>query len=117
METLTYTPSRSTQGRAKQNVLVAKFRRYEQRAKDGPDSAKFRDWTLVYTPTTQAIMKEMYEFFVARGGAEKFLWTEPPPFDTDPDQPRAFFNEAPEWIYEGGEVMGFSVSLIGVPAL
>lgn len=114
MDTLIFVPRRSTRGRAKFAVLKAEFQRYQQRAADGPDSAKFRDWTLVYGPATKAELIAVYNFFVAQGGYKKFLWTEPFPFD---DAPRAFFNGAPEWSYDGGDVVSLTVEIEGVPAL
>jgi phage-related protein len=113
MDTLTFVPYRSTRGRTRPRVLVAQFGDgYEQASGDGRNSV-LRDWDLVYLAISKTKLGEIDTFFSAQGGWKKFLWTQPAPFNGE--GARAFVCREWDWIYEGGNIVGLTASLLGRP--
>jgi phage-related protein len=49
---------------------------YAQRSADGLNNTR-RSWSVSWTNVTDAEMSEIYDFLIARGGWESFLWTAP----------------------------------------
>ncbi len=111
MSTLTYVPTRSTKGQARQNVLKAQMGRgYEQRTYDGPKQ-DLRDWDLIWSPLPKSQLLPIYQFFAAQGGVQRFFWTEPFPFG-DTYGAKIFVCDKFDWVYDqGGNIVGFSAML------
>ena len=117
METFTWKPSTGTKGGMQPRKLKTQFGGgYMQEAKDGIN-ARLRIWSLVFNPihatigmgASNANLKDIDAFLQARGGVEKFLWTQLTPFDTE--GPKAFICEAWEFTYDqGGAIVGLTAT-------
>lgn len=107
-------PSPSSQYHEKPRVLVAGFGGgYEQRTGDGPTGGELRDWSLIWDNITRAQMKTMTDFLRARGGREKFKWTQLIPFDGEGEK----FYICEEWNgqYLGGNIHRFTAAFLERP--
>ena len=116
MDTLTYSPSSQTRGQIEPRVLRAQFGDgYLQEAQDGIN-AQMENWQLVYEPIhgssgTTPTLAILIAFFNAQIGT-KFLWTPPPPFNTQ----KQYSVIGPyEWVYDQGLIVGFRVTITQRP--
>jgi phage-related protein len=113
MDTFTWIPSTGTRGSMKPRKLRAQFGEgYSQHAKDGIN-ARLRVWDLVFDPihatvglgASGANLNDIDDFLADKDGCEKFLWTQPTPFNTE--GPQQFICEQWEFVYnEGGALVG-----------
>jgi len=89
MDTLTYPPSSATQVNREPRVLRSQFGDgYAQEAADGINS-DLETWEVVYGPLhatdtvgQQGSLALIEAFFKAQAGYKLFLWTPPPPYNT-----------------------------------
>lgn len=116
MDTLTYTPSEQTRGSIAPRVRRAQFG--DGYMQEEPDGINFmpETWQLTYDPIhgnsgTTPTLAQLIAFFNAQIGT-KFLWTPPPPFNT---QKQYSIASDYEWIYAGGLICGFRITIIQRP--
>ncbi len=129
MMTFTHTPSATSRGTRAPAVRIAQFaNQFEQREVDagiGSDTTSgdtgFRltdlmTWELQFLHRAATELGEIAAFLEALGGAAKFLWTPPTPFDVLGQ--RFYVCDAWRWIYEGGGVVsGISATFQELPPI
>jgi phage-related protein len=121
METFTWVPSTATQGQMTPRTLTAQFGEgYAQDVKDGIN-ALLRTWDLTFDPlppvngigTDLANLLDINAFLELRGGAEKFLWLQPTPFDLEGLV--AFICKSWQFVYNGGDVTSLRCTFMRRP--
>jgi phage-related protein len=116
METLSYVPSKSTQGQMTPRVLRAQFGDgYVQEAGDGIN-ANLVTWEVVYDPIhassgTTPTLSDLKSFFESLAGYTKFLWTPPPPYNSQ----GTFVCPRWEWVYDDGLIVGLRAQFVQRP--
>jgi phage-related protein len=113
--TFTYVPSVSTRGQMQARVRKAAFNdQFEQREKDGVNN-QLQAWNLRFNNRASTELAAIDAYLLALGGANRFLWTPPAPYDT---AARAFVCESWEWVYaRGGIASGISAVFEERPVL
>jgi len=114
MSTFTWVPDVSTRGRRVPRVLKAQFGDgYEQRTQDGLNS-NLMVWNLTFSTLTLAELDAIDAFLLALGGADKFQWTPPNPFN---DSARWWVCENWSWNYNFGVIVGLTAEFLERPQL
>jgi len=119
MTTFTAIPSATSRGTRAPRIRLAQFNnQFEQREADtGIGSTRIAEtdhrlfdlmvWDLQFLNRSAAELDAIASFLTFLGGAEKFLWTEPMPFDVR--GPRFYLCDQWDWTYNrGGVVAGIS---------
>ncbi len=118
-------PSATSKGTRAPRVRLAKFNdQFEQREVDvgygaGTEDPGFRlsdlmVWELQFLHRPQTELDTIASFFEALGGAQKFLWTPPPPLDVRGQ--RFYVCDKWDWTYEGGGVVaGIAATFTELP--
>jgi phage-related protein len=128
MMTFTSIPSWSSKGTRSPRIRQAKFNgQFELRETDlgyndaavaDPDSrlSDLMTWDLVFTNRPSTELEAINDFLSALGGAAKFLWVEPTPFDVRGT--RFYACEQWDWTYNrGGVVNGITALFEEQPPL
>lgn len=109
MDTFNFTIYEGTQAKMTPRTLVAQFGDgYVQESADGINPM-LRVWDVAFTNIpgvtgTTPTLKAINDFLTLQGGWQRFLWTQPPPFDIE--GAKYFVCKDWSWVYEGGLLIG-----------
>ncbi len=113
--TFTFTPSFGTSAETEPRTLMAQFGNgYVQESADGIN-AILRNWSLTFNNRSMTQLLDIDTFLRARGGAERFYWTQPPPFDAE--GAKAWVCKQWSWTYSGGLISGISATFMQRPGI
>lgn len=111
----TWTPSHGTSVETEPRTLMAQFGNgYIQETADGIN-ANLRNWGLTFNNRGMTELYNIDTFLRARAGAERFYWTQSPPFDVE--GVKAWVCKQWSWTYNGGLIAGISATFMQRPNL
>jgi phage-related protein len=111
MDTFTYTPSFTSSGNAQPRIRSAQFDEGFESAEPDGQNVDLRVWTLLFANEGSTDLAVIDQFLINQGGAHRFLWTPPPPLNTQ----RKVICEDWNWTYLRGGLAGIQAIFMERP--